>query len=132
MRRVSFRYPDRRTGFDRREAGTTARSRLLEAYRRTPAAVAVVAVAIALLAAADVALTRHLIAHGASEVNPVMAALFAGGDGGAVALKAAVTIPVAASVWLLRRYRRVLEFSLVVLAASAALVAYEVVLALSV
>ena len=126
MRRVSFRYPERRRGFDRRAVTGSAWSRLLAAFRDRPAAVAVAAGSIAALGAVDVVLTWHLLARGASEANPLMAVLFDGGLGGAMALKAAVTLPVAASVWWLRRYRRVLEFSLIVVAAFLALIAYEV------
>jgi hypothetical protein len=125
--RASFHYPERRSGFDRRADPGTAWSRLLATYRDRPAAVAATAVLIAVLGAADVILTWRLLAHGATEANPVMAALFDGGLGWALVLKAAVTLPVAASVWWLRRYRRVLEFSLIAMAVFAALITYQAV-----
>jgi hypothetical protein len=125
VQRVSIHYPERRTGFDRRDPGTTRWSRLLWWYRDRPAAVAGAAALIAVLGLTDVLLTWHLIDLGAREANPIMARLLDGGLGGALWLKAAVIVPVAAAVWTLRRYRRVLAFSLVVLAASAALVAAE-------
>lgn len=122
--RVSFRYPERRTGFDRREAAS-GWGRVVGWYRDRPTAVAVCGALILVLGVVDVLLTDRLIAVGASELNPVMSRLLAGGVGGAVVVKALVMAPVAAGVWLLRRYRRVLEFSLVVLAGSILLVLYE-------
>lgn len=126
VRRVSIRYPERRTGFDRRDPGATPWSRLLLWYRDRPAAVAGAAALIVVLGIADVLLTWRLMDLGAREANPVMARLLDGGLGGAVWLKAAVVVPVAAGVWTLRRYRRVLGFSVVVLVVSVALVAFEV------
>ena len=79
------------------------------------------------LSIADLLLTWRLIAMGASEINPVMARLYDSGLASAAALKGAVTLAVVGGIWLMRRYRRVLEFSLAVLVLLAALVAYEAV-----
>ena len=79
------------------------------------------------LGLADVLLTSRLISFGAAELNPVMAGLLAGGPGTALLLKILVMAPVAAAVWWLRRYRRILEFSLIVVVVFAALIAYQAV-----
>ena len=123
--RVSLHYPERRMGFDRRGPAGGAWGRLVGWYRDRPAAVAAGSALILGLGLLDVLLTGRLVAAGASELNPVMSRLLAGGTGGALAFKALVMVPVAAGVWWLRRFRRVLEFSLVVLAGSVLLVAYE-------
>jgi len=127
VRSSSFHYPERRTGFDRRAPGTSAHLRLLEAYRRSPALIAWCVAGIVALSAADLLLTWRLITMGASEVNPVMARLYDSGLASAAALKGAVTLAVVGGIWLMRRYRRVLEFSLAALVLFAALVAYEAV-----
>lgn len=126
VRRVSLRYPERRTGFDRRMAGVSRYQRFLEAYRRRDGLVAVCLAAIAVLNLADLMLTRLLIDLGASEANPIMAALLAAGTVPAAAAKVAVTVAVVAGVWVLRRYRRMLEFSLVLLGALVLLAVYQV------
>ncbi|MBU1225787.1 MAG: hypothetical protein KJ698_01065 [Actinobacteria bacterium] len=125
--RASLRCPERRTGFDRRAIGTSRVGRLLDAYRRRPVLIACCALGIAALSAADLLLTWRLISLGAHEVNPVMARLFERGVGSAATLKAPITVAVAGGIWLMRRYRRVLEFSLMALALLAGLVAYQVV-----
>jgi hypothetical protein len=125
-RRVSLRYPERRTGFDRRHRGATRYRRFLDTYRSSPILVAGCLAAIALLGAADLTLTGRLLELGATEVNPVMAALFEKGTAPAVLFKGPVTAAVLAGIWALQRYRRVLELSLVVAAALTLLVAYQV------
>ncbi len=126
VRRVSFRYPERRTGFDRRMVGVSRYQRFLEAYRRRDGLVAVCLAAVAVLNLVDLVLTRVLIDLGASEANPIMAALLAAGTVPAAAAKVAVTVAVVTGVWMLRRYRRMLEFSLVLLGALVLLAAYQV------
>jgi len=126
VRRLSLRYPERRSGFDRRGRAASRYLRFLEAYRGRPLLVAGCLAAIALFGTADLVLTRHLLELGASEANPVMAALLEMGTAPAVLFKGAVTGAVLAGMWALRRYRRVLELSLVVAAALTLLVAYQV------
>jgi len=126
VRRVPLHYPDRRTGFDRRMAGVSRYQRLLDIYRSRDGLVAVCLAAIVVLNLTDLALTRVLIGLGASEVNPIMAGLLAAGAVPAVAVKVAVTIAVVGGVWVMRRYRRMLEFSLVLLGALALLAVYQV------
>lgn len=122
-RRVSFHYPERRTGFDRRD-GSRFRQ-MLEGYRRRPALVAGCLGVVVVLQVLDLVLTARLLRAGATELNPIMAGLFEAGIPAAAALKAAVTALVVAGVWRFRRYRRILEFSLALAAGSALVVAYQ-------
>ena len=121
----SFRYPERRTGFDRRAMASSWWMRMLDAYRRRPALIASSVGLIAVLSVADLLLTWRLLDLGATEVNPVMASLYDGGLAGAAILKGVVTAAVAAGIVVLRRYRRVLELSIVLVAGLAVLVGYE-------
>ncbi|MCJ7725704.1 MAG: DUF5658 family protein [Acidimicrobiia bacterium] len=125
-RRVSFRYPERRTGFDRRALNTSARMRVLDAYRQRSALIAWCVAAVVGLGVADFVLTLRLIDLGATEINPVMGRLLDGGPVSAAVFKGLMTLAVAGGVWALRRYRRVLELSLAVLVVMAAVVLYEV------
>lgn len=126
---MSFRYPERRTGFERRlPADGTIRSawlRTLERYRDSPLAVAVVAVAFVALSGADLLLTLRALDAGATELNPLMAALFATSPVAAGAVKMSIAVVVAATMWAGRRYRRILELSLLAVGVMAALLAYH-------
>lgn len=125
VRRVSLHYPERRSGFDRRECG--AWQRLLLAYRDRPGAVLLVLSLVVLLGLADLLLTLRALGQGATELNPVMARLFAAGPVSAVSIKMGITLAVAGGIWLLRRYRRALEASLLLLAGFLVLAGYHVV-----
>lgn len=59
------------------------------------------------LNALDLGLTLHLVARGAVEMNPLMAAMLEAGWGWAALYKAALTLPVAAGLWLARSHRLV-------------------------
>ena len=115
VRRVSLHYPERRSGFDRRELGGW--QGVLLAYRSRPALVAAVLVLVVLLGLADLLLTLWALGQGATEVNPVMARLFAAGPAPAGFIKMGITLAVAGGSWLTRRYRRALEASRVLLVA---------------
>jgi hypothetical protein len=132
VRRVSFRYPERRSGFDRRHAeGTTVRAsylRALDSYRRSPAAIAVVIGLFLALSAADLGFTLRALDAGATEINPVMAALFEVGPVTAGLFKMGLALVVAVVMWVTRRYRRVLEVSLLAAAVMALLAAYHLAL----
>lgn len=132
VRRVSLHHPERRSGFDRRrpESGTlrSAWLRLLSAYRDSPMAIAVVVLGFVALSAADLILTLRALEAGASELNPVMAALFEVGPVPAAAFKLSIAVAVAAVLWVARRHRRVLELSLVATGLMAALLVYHLVL----
>ena len=120
-RRRLFRFPDRRTGFDRRRAGG-----LLAWYRDRPALVAASLIAVVALNIADYVLTMEALERGAREANPIMAALFASDPSLALAFKLFTALAVALIIWQLRRYKRILGVSLVALGGFGALVIYQI------
>ncbi|MGI9647731.1 MAG: DUF5658 family protein [Acidimicrobiia bacterium] len=124
--RVAFRFPERRTGFDRRAyAGVVTR------YRDRPGLIAAALTGIVLLNLADFALTLRALDLGAREANPVMAGLLELSPGLAGTVKIVVAVGVSAVIWQLRRYRRILEVSLLALAGFTMLVTYQITMLLS-
>ena len=127
--RFALRFPDRRLGFSRRQAGSgqtpSLWSRRLAAYSDRPQALAVVLSAVVALNIADLLLTFRAIALGAVELNPIMAALIDADPLLAALFKTTIVGAVAAVMWSTRRYRRVLEASLVLLAGFTVLTAYS-------
>lgn len=125
VRRVSLHYPERRSGFDRREPGV--RQRVLLQYRSRPALVGLVLAVVVALSLVDLLLTLRALDLGATEVNPVMSRLIAAGPMTAGLIKMGITLAVAGGIWLTRRYRRALEASLVLLAGFVVLTIYHLV-----
>lgn len=124
--RVAVRWPDRRSGFERRDTPSWWR-RLVLAYARRPLAVGLVLGALVLLNAADLWLTVRALDRGAIEVNPVMRVMLETRPLTAAVFKLSVGFGVAAVLWRLRRYRRILEVSLVLLAGFVVLTGYHLV-----
>lgn len=128
-KRFAFRFPDRRLGFVRRQIGggpaRTAYDRMLGAYRYRPRSLALVLIAIATLNIADLLLTLRVIELGAVELNPIMAALIESGPLLASLFKVSIGLGVVAAMWAMRRYRRVLEASLLLLGGFTVLVVYS-------
>ena len=131
VKAVSLRFPERRRGFARRQAERgrlgTAYGSMIAAYRSRPHLLAVVLVAIAALNVADLLLTVRALDLGAAELNPIMAALFDSNLALAATFKLAMGAAVVAAIWLLRRYRLILEASLFILAGFALLTTYSAV-----
>jgi hypothetical protein len=131
VRRVSIHYPERRRGFDRRlpDRGPirTGYHRMLLTYRKTPAAVATVLIAVVILNAVDLLLTVRAIGLGATELNPIMAGLLGFDPVVAAVFKLTLVAVVALSLWVLRGYRRTLEASLIMLGVFALVAAYHVI-----
>jgi hypothetical protein len=75
----------------------------------------------------DALLTASILETGGSEANPVMRELYGAGVWQAVAFKVAVGAAMTATIWSLRRYRRIVEIALVILAVFSAVVLYEIV-----
>ena len=128
VHRVAVRYPERRSGFDRRipETGVGRRRHLLvRAYSGRPALLAACLAGILLLEVADLGLTLRAIGLGATEVNPIMAGLLDVGPLQAAVFKLTMATGVVAAIWVLRRYRRILEFSLALLIGMGLLVVYQ-------
>ncbi len=129
VKHLSLRFPDRRLGFTRRQIhGSSPRiayHRMLAAYRYRPQALAVVLVTVALLNVADLALTLRALDRGAVELNPIMAMLLGSDPLLASIFKVTIGVGVVVAMWLMRRYRRVLEASLVLLGGFTLLVVYS-------
>ena len=120
-RRTVFRFPDRRTGFDRRRPGG-----LLAWYRDRPALIAVALATIVALNIADYALTLRALERGAREANPIMATLFAHDPTVALAFKLFTAVAVVLVIWQLRRYRKILGVSLLAVGGFGLLVVYQI------
>lgn len=132
VRRISLHHPERRSGFDRRQPDDgTLRSvwlRMLTSYRDSPAAIAAVVLAFVALSAADLVLTLAALDAGATEINPVMAALFERSPPLAGVVKMSLAVAVATVLWIARRHRRILEVSLLATGLMAALLGYHLLL----
>lgn len=122
-RRVSLRYPERRSGFDRRVAGGA-----LAGYRDRPHLIALALATLLALNVADYAFTVVALGRGAREVNPLMAALFEIDPVAAAVVKLAAVMMVITAIWQLRRFRRILQVSLIALAGFGMLVSYQLIL----
>ena len=135
VKHLSFRFPDRRLGFPRRQSGEraigTAYARMLSAYRSRPLVLAAVLGVVAMLNVADLVLTLRALDLGAVEVNPIMAALIGADPALAAVFKVTIGFGVVAAMWAMRSYRRVLEASLVLLGGFTVLVAYSLAMLLS-
>lgn len=121
--RAAFRYAERRTGFDRR-----AMDGAIAWYRDRPQFIAAALVAVVLLNLADFLLTVRALERGASEANPVMAALFEASPALAGSIKLLLGLAVVLVIWRMRRYRRILQISLLALAGFSAVLAYQLTL----
>ena len=126
---IPLYLPERRRGFDRRRpAEGTWRARyhhLLEEYRHDHDTIAAALLVFVVLNIVDLLLTVKALSMGAVEVNPVMAWLFAIDPTMAAAFKVVVGIGIALAVWSARRYRRMLEASLVLVAVMTLVLAYH-------
>ena len=77
---------------------------------------------------ADYLLTVRALDRGAIEVNPLMAALFDIDPTLAGAIKVLLGIGVVLVIWQMRRYRRILQVSLIALAGLSVVFAYQLAL----
>ncbi len=127
--RNAFRLTERRTGFDRRrmtaEGLLGAWDRLIHTYRGADLALIGVLVGANILNVLDFAMTVRALGAGATEANPILAELFAWNVWGAGAFKLSAVLGVSGLVWLMRRYRRILEVSIVMLLIFSAVAAYQ-------
>jgi hypothetical protein len=133
-RRSPFYFPERRSGFDRRrpDGGWAATyDAALRNYRDRSSTFLLVLATIVVFNFIDYFLTVRVLEAGGVELNPVMARLFAVDP----VLAAIVKIGVggAAALWmlLLRRYKRSLEASIVLLLGFTALMFYHAYLVLN-
>ena len=128
-RNGTFYYPERRYGFERRrppEGTWSARYHSwLETFRHDHDTIAVVLLVFVLLNLADLLLTVRALSMGAVEGNPIMAYLFAVDPVLASVFKISVGAGIAIAVWSARRYRRILETSLLMVAVMTAVLFYH-------
>jgi Domain of unknown function (DUF5658) len=114
----TLRYPERRTGFDRREASW------LGVLRANERLVLVFLGLFVVMSAMDWALTLHALGNGAIEANPVIAALL-GHRLSALFFKMGVTVVVALLFWKNRKYKHVLATLVAVVVGYAMLMVYH-------
>ena len=123
VRTVSLRYPERRAGFDRRSSSRY--STAIESFRSNQRAIVGVLGLVVVLNAMDLVLTVQALGRGATEANPVMAWLFDQDLLLAATFKLLIGLAVTATIWRLRRYRRLLELALVLAAVFAVVLGYH-------
>jgi hypothetical protein len=131
-RRLSLVWPERRTGFDRRAAGSEGRAGSAVEYvvtglRDSPAAIRVLLLALNILNLADFALTMNALAIGGGEANPIMRSLFDLSPVYAGVFKVIVIFAVSLLIWRLRRFRSALQIALVLLVVFVGLFLYHIV-----
>jgi hypothetical protein len=134
VRNGSFHVPERRLGFDRRRPPRdTWHGRyheFLDRYRGDTDTVAAVLLVFVVLNVADLLLTVRALSMGATELNPVMAWLFALDPTLAALFKLSMWVAIALAVWAARRYRLILETSLFLVAVMTVVLLYHGVVAL--
>ncbi len=116
----TLRWPERRTGFDRRE------DPMLRLHRDSGVLLLSVLVLLNVLSLIDLGLTSYELTLGAAEGNPVMRMAFDAGPAAAIAVKLGVMILVTGGIWWLRHYRRALQLSVASLGVYTALLVYHV------
>lgn len=120
-RAVSLKWPERRSGFDRR------RPLAIEHLRDSSAALFLVLALLNLLNLLDWRFTTLELQYGATEANPLMALFFGVDSYTAGLFKVAVMLGVSLAIWKARRYRRILEFAVIATTVYAALIVYHLV-----
>lgn len=131
---LSLRFPERRTGFDRRlPTNSLVRSlQLVLLWLRDSPVLLVILAGVNLLSLADLGMTLYLLRHGAVEANPILAGIFNVSWLAAASVKVVLVVLVTLTLWRLRKYRSVLLLVPAVLMVFTALVFYEVVLIITV
>lgn len=118
---VGFYWPERRSGFDRRGRCW------VDVLRSSSAAVVALLAFLNLLNVLDWQFTTVGLERGAIEANPFMAAFFGMDSLAAGLFKVAVMLTISLVIWRMRRYRRILEFTVVATLAYAAVIVYHIV-----
>jgi hypothetical protein len=127
----TLRYPERRSGFDRRaraEGLAGAPERALVFVRDHDMVLAFMLAAVNVLNVSDLLVTVQLMRYGAIEGNPVMASLLGADPMLAAAVKVALLGAVSIVIWRMRSYRSVLGLALVALGGFILLFGYELTL----
>ena len=118
---ASLYRPERRSGFDRRGQSW------VDVLRDSSAAVVALLALLNLLNVLDWRFTMVGLQRGAIEANPFMAAFFGIDSLSAGLFKVAVMLTVSLVIWRTRRYRRVLEFTVLATVAYAGIILYHIV-----
>ena len=134
MRRSRFYFPERRSGFDRRLVDRPGWRGMWDAgmrsYRDNQTSFLLVLATIIVFNYVDYLLTVRVLRAGGAELNPLMARLFEISPVVAAAAKMGTVGAAVLVLMLLRRYRRTLEASLVLLLAFTALMFYHAAVAI--
>lgn len=131
-RQRRFIFLDRRSGFDRRRregrspVSSAVEARLLS-LRDQPRLLAETLVLVNLLSMLDLLLTLWVLRLGAIELNPIMDWLFEIGPAHAAVAKIGVMALATFGLWSLRRYRKALTTTVLLLAGYGALVTFEII-----
>ncbi|HKZ28053.1 MAG TPA: DUF5658 family protein, partial [Acidimicrobiia bacterium] len=99
--------------------------RVLDEYRHDPDTIAAALLVFVVLNIADLLLTVRALSLGAVEGNPVMALLFEIDPAMAAMFKLVVGAGIALAIWSARRYRRMLEASLMLVAVMTLVLVYH-------
>lgn len=133
-RRYSLRFPDRRKGFDRRDASATGLRglyrRSLLRIRRDSLTFWVMLATIVVFNFLDLMLTLRALDRGAEEANPVMRALFWTNPLAAALVKLGVVAAVVLLLQRLRDYRDALSLVFLLLVGFTALMFYHAAFAI--
>lgn len=115
--RKTLVIPERRTGFDRRSASHTVGHKATWHLRSNEFLLVILLILVNLLNLGDLLFTYLALSAGYQEANPFLRYLFLNFSplvGGYV--KLAMGLLVTAAIWCFRKYRRVLEATLLILA----------------
>jgi len=120
VKRANIRWPERRTGFDRRcEYG-------IGVLRDSSVLLLVMLGVLNILNMLDLRFTLLALDRGAAEANPIMSFFFNMDSLTAGLFKIALVLAISLAVWWGRRYRRILEFAVLSTAIYAALIGYHI------
>ncbi|MEJ2034110.1 MAG: DUF5658 family protein [Deltaproteobacteria bacterium] len=122
-----FCWSENRSGFDNREhpAMTTWLHRAALSMRDDPGLLIKILLFFNIFNVADYVLTIRALAAGNREINPIMRSLFAADPLLAGVFKIAIGLMITLFIWRFRRYRIILQFSLLSFCLYLALIAYH-------
>lgn len=130
---ISFKLWERREGFDRRQSHLNTRSLYHKVFRRGAVhlrnsyyALILLLLVFNLLNLADYFFTVKALSAGFVEGNPIMEYLFNLGPAAAMAFKVSLALIITMVVWVFRKYRVVLEISILFILLYMCLIAYHI------
>jgi len=130
---ISLKLWERREGFDRRQNHLNTRSLYHWIFRRGAShlrnsyyTLVLLLIVFNLLNLADYFFTVKALSAGFIEGNPIMDKLFSVGPAAAVIFKVSLAVTITAIVWVFRKYRVVLEVSILFILLYMCLIAYHI------